>query len=383
MSREGHIKRDASGKWFFVLDVTPPGAAQRKQAWRRGFRTKKDALEALDELKRQLATGVYVQPSKLTVERFFVDRWLPSLTVRPTTADTYRRLVRLYMIPTLGDVPLQRLDRARVAQWLAELTATGLSPKTVRNVHGVLSKALTDAVDMDLAARNVAKGPKALPRLEPRPPRAWTVPQLQQFLDGVTGDELAPLWRFLAMTGCRRGEALGVQWSEVDFAAATVTITSQRTIAGGSVVTGPPKTRAGQRIIAVDEHTLAVLRALRAEQREYRVMMGAGWRGGDLVFTHRDGTPLWPQRVTARFHAIAVRARLATDRRTRPTAQRGDVHDRERPQPASRAATPRPRQRLRHVVALHARPAGPRPRRCGPVRGGDRDDSENRPFAFC
>lgn len=309
MSREGSVKRDpATGLWRFVVDLTPPGAAKRRQVFRRGFKTKREALEELDKLRTQLRTGSYVEPSKLTVEGFLRDRWLPTLSakVRPTTADTYRVLTEKHLIPRLGSVLLQHLDRAMVARWITDLSASGLSAKSVRNVCGVLTKAIADAVELELVSRNVAEKMKGLPTVEQRPPRAWSADQLAQFLQATAGEELGSLWRFIATTATRRGEALGLRWVDVDLEAGTVAITRQRTLAAGRIVEGVPKTRSGARTVAIDPGTIEVLRARKAEQAEHRLRMGAGWPKHDLVFTRADGAGYWPQSVTAEFKIRAA-----------------------------------------------------------------------------
>lgn len=313
MSRRGSIRKDASGRWFFVVDV-PGHDGGRRQLRRRGFATKRAAESELDRLVGEVVTGVFVDPSKLTIERYIEDQWLPSMaaTVRPTTFDTYSRLARKHVIPRLGPVALQRLDRAHVGQWVAELVATGLSPKSVRNVHGVLAKALSDAVELGLVPRNVAMRTRGLPAAERPRPKAWSPDQLRRFLAAVDEDRLAPLWRLIAMTGCRRGEALGLRWSDVDLEAGVAVIAWQRTIAGGKVVEGAPKTNAGSRAVALDPGTVRSLKAWRAQQSAERLVMGVGWPDTDLVFTHGDGSGLWPQMVTARFRAVATELGLPT-----------------------------------------------------------------------
>lgn len=309
MSR-GSITRDGD-RWAFVIDL-PTGTGRRRQVRRRGFTTKRDAQRALDELKRQAAAGLHVDATRMTVGEYLTDRWLPLVAarVRPTTLDGYRRCVDRWLVPNLGPVPLQRLERAQVNQWLVMLTGAGLSPKTVRNHHGVLAKALADAVDLELVARNVASRPKALPKVDKRPPKVWTAGELARFLRHAEGDRLAPLWRFIATTGCRRGEALGLRWGDLDLDGAAARITHQRTVAGGSVVEGAPKTVSGARTVALDDATVEALRAWKATQNSERLVMGAGWPDHDLVFTHADGTGLWPQTVTRRFRELAVDAGL-------------------------------------------------------------------------
>jgi len=154
-------------------------------------------------------------------------------------------------------------------------------------------------------SRNAAARPKGLPPARRPAPRAWSPDQLRTFLHGAAGDRLFPLWRLIAVTGCRRGEVLGLRWSEVDLEGGLITIMRQRAIAGGSVVEGAPKTNAGARTVALDEKTIAVLRSWRRLQSEERLFIGAGWLDTQLVFTHPDGSGLWPQMVTARFRAQA------------------------------------------------------------------------------
>jgi len=303
----GSVRRDASGRWFFVTDV-PVAGGSRRQVRRRGFSTRREAQQALDALRGQVAQGTYVRPANLTVGEYLVGQWLPTIAarVRPTTADTYRRLVVLHVVPMLGAVPLQKLDRATVSQWVGRLSSSGLSAKSVRNIHGILAKALADALENELVSRNVASKVKGLPRLDRPPPKAWTAEQLVRFLSATADDRLAPLWRFLAVTGCRRGEALGLRWVDLDLAAGTATITNQRAIAGGSVVEGAPKTRAGARTVSLDTTTVAALRAWKRRQAEERLVMGAGWGDTGLVFTHADGNGLWPQTVTRRFRETSA-----------------------------------------------------------------------------
>ncbi len=133
---------------------------------------------------------------------------------------------------------------------------------------------------------------------------------MQTFLSLVGGERLGPLWRFVAVTGCRRGEALGLRWRDVDLEAGTAAIVNQRAIAGGTVVEGPPKTKAGARTVALDADTVRALRSWRKVQAAEQLAMGAGWPDTGLVFTNTDGSGLWPQRVTAEFRQTANRLAL-------------------------------------------------------------------------
>ncbi len=306
MSNRGSVKKDASGRWCFVIDL--PGDVARKQVRRRGFATKKEAQAALDKLTGDVALDQYVDPSLLTVGEYLEHHWLPLATsrVRPTTIDNYERNVRNHL-SDLAVVRLQALDRRRVSQWVIGLSGKGLSPKSVRNCVGILGKALNDAVDLGLVGRNVAARLDAvLPKTQSVQPTTWTADQVGRFLSATADDRFGPIYRFIAMSQCRRGEAVGLRWRDLDLEASTATLVSQRTIAGGIVVEGAPKTKAGARTVALDPATLAALVAWRKKQAAERLMMGAGWPDHGLVFTNADGSPIWPQTITSTFRARCV-----------------------------------------------------------------------------
>jgi integrase len=179
-------------------------------------------------------------------------------------------------------------------------------------VHGALSKALADAVRWRLLGVNAAASARA-PRASAarKQVKAWSAEQLGVFLRTVEGDRTESLWRFIMMTGCRRGEAAGLRWSDIDLDRAVATITNQRTLAAGHVVEGPVKTSSGARTVALDADTADVLRAWRRTQRKEQMRLG--FRppdGGGYVFTSEAGPPVWPQWITSRFRELCDEAGL-------------------------------------------------------------------------
>lgn len=305
MNRDRRVKKIGAGGWGFVVDVPGPDG-RRKQVRRQGFATSKDANDALHDLLDAAAQGLPTRRrGGLTVGAYLTDRWLPSLPgqgLRPTTVDSYRRDVRNHLVPHLGAVKLAALDGAAVETMMSALVAAGLSPKKRRNVLGVLSSALADAVRWKQLPRNPVADAKWPTSTTPTP-QAWTAEQLATFLRHVAGDRLEPLWRFFAVTGCRRGEAAGLRWSDVDLSRGVAVITNQRTLAGGHVVEGPVKTQSGARTVALDEDTVALLRSWRRTQTAELVRLGVRPAVG-YVFTGPDGTPWWPQTITSTFRRL-------------------------------------------------------------------------------
>lgn len=158
LSTQGSIRKDDSGAWFFVVDITGPDG-KRKQLKRRGFETKRAAQAALTALQADKQRGVLVVPRRATLGKFLLDDWLPArrVTLRSSTAASYEQLIRNYIVPTIGGVRLQAVDGSMLNRLYGELLTSGrttvrrnagagLSPKTVRNLHGVLSRAFRDGV---------------------------------------------------------------------------------------------------------------------------------------------------------------------------------------------------------------------------------------------
>ncbi|WP_223256412.1 site-specific integrase [Micromonospora endophytica] len=141
----------------------------------------------------------------------------------------------------------------------------------------------------------------------------WTAAQLASFLDYVRGDTLYALWWLIALRGLRRGEAAGLRWVDIDLHEGQLSVVRQRTTAGYDVHEGPPKSAASRRQVALDKHTVQVLRQQRERQQQRRARrLGAGMVCHDsgYVFTSPDGLPLHPGYLTQRLRLLVDRAGL-------------------------------------------------------------------------
>ena len=121
---------------------------------------------------------------------------------------------------------------------------------------------------------------------------------------------LYPLWRFLAMTGCRRGEALGLTWRDLDIENGRVAIVRALVPIDGRLVETEPKTKRGRRLIALDAETVAVLREQAAIQLSEQQALGDGWIDSARVFTAENGAQLHPERISALFRRLVAAAAL-------------------------------------------------------------------------
>ena len=307
--------------WSVVLDVGPdPATGKRRQKWKGGFRTRKAAEAALRELVAGVDAGRYVERSTKTVGEY-LDEWIEVVRprLRPTTWNSYRQSVA-HIKGRIGAVPLQSLAPLAVENLYKELLATRgrqgrpLSPKTVRGVHVVLRKALADAERLGLVVRNAAAAAKP-PVPSKHEHTTWTAEQLARFLRSLEGERLSAAFVLLATTGMRRGEALGLRWSDVALEAARLSIVQTITTVRDKMVITPPKTARSRRLVSLDPETVAALRDHRRRQNEERLRVGEAWSGdGDFVFTNEIGEPVHPSALSRLFVSSVRRAGLPTIR---------------------------------------------------------------------
>ena len=305
--------------WSYVVGVgDDPTTGKRKQQTRGGFATKQDAEAALREVLRSVERGTFVARTAVTLGDF-LDEWLENnrVRLRETTWFSYKvavnRIKRL-----LGAVRLQALTPLQIESAYAKLLATGgqrgaaLAPKTVRNCHIVLHRALSDAERLGLVNRNAAHAARAPPNTRTEM-ATWTADELGRFLDFVKDDRLSAAYVLLATTGMRRGEVLGLRWSDVDLDGRRLSVSQTLTTINDDVFLGPTKTDRSRRNVALDLATVAALRTHKAPQASERLALGDLWVPSyNLVFCKEDGTPLHPDRFTAAFKRHVRDAGLPT-----------------------------------------------------------------------
>lgn len=317
-------KQQADKSWGFVFDAGPgPGPdgewRDRRQIRRRGFRTRKEAQAALDKLRADAQAGTFVAPQRQTVAEW-AGEWLESRRhqLAPLTWASYDRNLRLHVLPRLGGLQLQSLDGGHLNRLYAELldggrkrpgASAGLSPRTVRYCHTIVGRMLKDAVRLRRVQHNAAEqaSPPSAKAAKPPEMKCWTADELARFLEATAEDRYGPVWSFLALSGARRGEALGLRWADLDLEAGSASIRQQvlpmprETGRGrvGQVVTGT-KT-ADARVIQLDASTVAMLKAHRRAQARERLAVGAGYVDHGLVFPAPDGRPVQPDLCTKAF----------------------------------------------------------------------------------
>jgi integrase len=138
----------------------------------------------------------------------------------------------------------------------------------------------------------------------------WTTGQIDTFLTSVAHDRLAVTWWLIALRGLRRGEAAGLRWADIDLDAGVLMFEQQRIANGHLVTVGPPKTATSRRLVALDRHTVRLLREHRRRQPAEQRAAGLRWQDSGNVFVTEDGAPLHPDFLTRRFRHLVLESGL-------------------------------------------------------------------------
>ena len=305
---KGHVEKKR-GRYFVVVELDKdPATGKRRRKWSGGFARKKDADAALTQALHQRQEGTYVPPAKTTLQQF-LRGWLVSIkpTLRASSWESYRLCVEERINPALGQIELRRLNAMDLNGLYARLLERGrrdgkggLAPRTVRLVHVTLHRALRDAVRWGLLSRNVAD--LADPPKQQQPDtRAWSGEDLRAFLEGAATDRMYAAFLMAAATGMRRGEILGLRWTDVDLELGRIAIRQTLIIINYKPTFSEPKTDRSRRSLRLDPATLAALKSWRARQLEERLAWGSAWTDTGLVFTGEDGTLIHPQSLSDAF----------------------------------------------------------------------------------
>ncbi|MCW2601690.1 MAG: Integrase [Frankiales bacterium] len=326
LSKSGH------GTWLYRVDLGPGPDAngiyqKRRPMYKSGFRTKREAQEALDRVRASKADGATFGLSRLTVAQY-LEAWLAekveSGALAPATARSYRAHLDLYFVPMLGDRLLIELRAEHIAAMYAAIRAGNaarkkakkqeVGPATIRRIHATLSSALNSAVKRRTIPYNPAVHVD-LPKVSRPKVSPWQPAELGRFLDFAATDRLGAMFEVMAFAGLRRGEAVGLRWQDVDLSTGIITVRQQIVDVGGQLMVTKPKTASGEdRRVDIDGHTIGTLLEHQLRQDAERAIAGTAWADTGLVFTREDGTAYRPEHVTRHMQELAEQAGLSRKR---------------------------------------------------------------------
>jgi integrase len=335
----GHIRRRGDKTWELKFDLgTDPLTGKRLTRYHNVKGTKREAQIALTKLLGQRDDGIYVEPTKMTLAEY-LNHWLKvdiDRRVAARTAQRHHGIVEKNIIPRIGHVLVRKLTPSVIEAFEAALQREGwvkarakpkikkgeeppgleprgLSAQTVQHVHRTLSQALGHAVRLGVLFRNPCQQVKPS-----RPPsreiKILSKDEIVGLLDAASDGELHLPVLLAATTGMRRGELLGLRWSDVDLKAGSLTVNQALERIKGIVSFKAPKTKTSRRTITLPTVTVEALQKHFKAQAEDRLKLGLGRDPRGLVLTRADGQPLdadslskaWPARGGDEGHANHV-----------------------------------------------------------------------------
>ena len=298
----GSIQQRASGTWQMRYYGVPDESGQRKQHNETVKGSRRQAERLLRERLTAVETGSHVAREKETVSQFLA-RWLDTYVATNTTAKTqqgYRQCINCYTGP-LSQISIQGLTARHIQAVYSGMLEKGLSAATVVQLHRILHRALTVGVKWGILARNVADATTP-PRIARRELKMWDVETILRFLDVASDSRYKDFYHLALLTGMRRAELAGLQWSSVDLVDGRLGVvkTLQR-ISGKGLIESQPKTARSRRSIALSPDAVSLLHEVRGRQIAQQMTVGEVWHSGDYVFTQADGRPVDPDAITRDF----------------------------------------------------------------------------------
>ena len=313
----GTIRQRPDGRWEarYTLGIDP-GTGKQIQKSVYG-KTQKEVRQKLTAITAEIDSGVYQEPCKMTVNEW-LDIWLKDyqIGVKDSTAYLYERQAKLYLRPALGNIPLETLKAHAVQRLYNSLSQEhdgqpALSAKTIKNIHGVLHRALDQAQKMGYI-RNNPLAAVTLPRIEKKQIKPLEDGELCAFLKEICGDPYELVYFVTVFTGLRQGEVLGLTWDCVNFDKQTLLINKQHGKRKGTCEYCFSSLKNDRpRVIEAANSVMDALRMQKARQQRWATLLRGEWNNPDnLVFTTETGRYLCNQTVYLAFKKVMRRLHL-------------------------------------------------------------------------
>lgn len=332
----GSIRQRADGTWearFVAGHDTGTGKPIRKSVY---GKTQKEARQKLAQAVAAVDNKAYREPCKMTLGEW-LDIWSDTYLegVKPRTVKIYKDDIRLHIKPYLAAVKLEELDTHTVQKYFNTLSSSGkkvpkkdengkivkkdgktvyetapLSPKTVKNVHGVLHGALRQAVINRYITLNPADGDFCkLPKATRQEIKPLDELQISAFLKAIEGHPFEDIFLVTLFTGLREGEILGLTWDCIDFEHNILTIDKQMQLHQESGMTAyelVTTKNSKVRTITAAPYVMERLKHRKVEQAKQRLYAGPLWRQSELVFTDAEGKHLTKSTLYRAFKKAAT-----------------------------------------------------------------------------
>lgn len=301
----GRVEEIEKGKKYkIVIDTKDPATGDRKRIVKRFNGRKPEAEIMLAEMLMGVKQGTYVSPQKITFGEW-IDEWLNTYklnNIRTTTWELYETMARVHVKPAMGALYLSELRTDHIQKLYNDKLAEGKSPQTIHHIHKVIRGALLQAIRNRLLSHNVSEATK-LPPLKRKKVDVFSDVCLEMLLDVIEGERLRAAFILLLGTGMRRGEALGLFWSEVDLEKGELFIKHGIVRTRKGIEFGI-KTDGSIDIIPLPRTVITAL-----EDHKSRMDAEGLYNKKNPVFCTRKGTLILPRNFDRKFESLCEKAK--------------------------------------------------------------------------
>jgi integrase len=306
---EGTVRQRPNGTWEARLSYLDPLTDKRRRASFYGP-TAENVRDQLKEARDRLDAA---DPVKDSVQRFgeYLEHWLDSAleasSRKQSTKVLYRNLSK-HLTP-LQAKPLAKIRKTDIDALIVGLRKKGLSDSSVRSIYTVLRAVLEDAKTDGLVAVNMAtKVPR--PGIARKEAKHLTVVDVIAVLAASEGLRYSPVLKLIAATGLRRGEAIGLYWTDVNLDTGELRVRHTLSRVDGELLITEPKTARSRRTIPLPPPVVKLLKAQRAAQAADKLKAGDQWTDTGLVFTNEFGGPVDPRNMLRTIELASKKAEI-------------------------------------------------------------------------
>lgn len=317
-------KTDGTWAWMFKVDLPrDPVTGKRRQTTKRGFKTKKEAQLAAAELEINKQNGKLNMEYQDVLIRDFLVEWLEVYkrnSIKHNTFKLHERNVHKKIIPYCGYVKVKEMSPAFYQKFVNEL-ALEHSKRTVEIIHTTMSNAMNKAVSLDIIEKNPCSK-VTIPNQKVNDIKTeddlqfLTKEEIFHFLDAAYHDDwkYCILLRLLVDTGLRKGEALALQWKDIDFENMKISICKTLNYDQKEMkdMFAPPKTNTSYRSVLISADLLKEIKKQKFKQKERRLIRGEGYlSAANLVFDREDGFPFTKSTLHRAFNRMCQQAGIS------------------------------------------------------------------------
>jgi integrase len=319
---KGHVRERGKGHWYVVIDVRDTASGKRRRKWHSlpGVRGKREAEAECARIVTESRGGTLVDITKMTVAQYLV-HWLAykRTLVAPRSHENYSEVIHCHLIPQLGNLKVTKLSPEQIAGAYARalesgrLKGGGLSPRSVRMMHRILSQAMKQAVRWRKEiVRNPCDAVKP-PRLERKPMDVVDAGGSIAIMEAARGRAIFMPVILAVLCGLRRGEICALRWREIDLAAAQASIAASTEQTNQGTRRKPPKSGKG-RTVALPALAVEELRQHRIKQAEELLRLGVRQTDETHVCLQPNYQPWPPRNLSSSFYKFMIASRLPRTR---------------------------------------------------------------------